>query len=787
MAGRTGRGGTVRGGKKAKAVRKPEELAYEILTDAGYSEEAILAMSPEDRVALAERVRQEQSPEVAAQPAAAGGGAAESEVGALFDQLASTHNDFKELMGGATPDLSGAIGQLVKSGISPEVIGAEMGRRGVDVSQFLDGIETPAAPTPEAPPTNMAEGAAGPVTSADGSLPAVPAGGKYNNRRPLTPAEYGGDGETYSASTAQADEADLAAFRATASQALQDEQLMLDAGFTEQDIIDMPEDEYRQQVANLRQQSAPPPASTAEATAPAPATAPMAATEAFPSPRILAELEQLGYDPRTMSPEDMQSTYESLVEQGYIDPSYRVTPGPSGEMPDGVPADSPVVAGADEGAQVAAALRTPIMDAIVRASDPNAMPGAMPAPDPLQFLSGRTSLEDAYRLLSDAGIPDSVLSRMDDAQMVRMAEQARSPQAIAPTSGLTADATQPVATSPQQGILGGLRDQQVAAAERAVGDALFPPQYRQAAAESAVGDALFPPQYRQGPPVEAAATSPPQSPTAGLTDTATATPPPPPEAGPLEMPVAPNPYGPDIYTQLQMATMGGGGPVQTRFSPEVSAAAVDRTPAMEMPAGWSDIANDPNVQLSTGEMDPLPPAPQVMDVGAGIPGGVGAAGANVRWRDKDGTLNEGPPRQPGRFRSQVIDTLLGTRGDDGKGRLGLINPRTIKMFSEDGEGFGMLGKATRMATSPGALRTGAAIALLKYISQTGGIKGWGTAAKPIGQAIWDGTTPQEEPQDGDNVDYATNYKAALDRLSRPMSGRGSLAAPMVPNSDRPNR
>ena len=695
------------------------------------------------------------TPSTPATPAAPGAPAVTPN--SVFDALASTYKELEQITG-SPPDITRSIEKMLQDGMDPQEIVAGMSSRGVDVSPFMQGVAPPARAA-EVPPNNLPAPEAAPVEAvndlpepdAPTPVPAAPVGGEQKN---MFQRVY---------------------------------EALAEAGYSEDQIFEMSTEDSLSMAIRERPDKFPEFAAQQASTAPA-QTTPDANT-------VATEADDSAYE---LSPERMREIHaagadeQMLVDYGFTDDDirnmsdeqYRLTVedvkrqlGLTGEQPAAQP----------DAQQVADSLRTPIMDAIERASDPNAMPTPaadgvpMSIQDQIRMYSGMSRPEDAYKFLSNAGIPDSVLARMDDEQMVRMAAQARSQPTGSPTSGLTADATQPAAPSPQQGILRSLRDQQVAAAEAAVGDALFPPRLRQAAAEAAAGDALFPPQYRQGPPVEAAATT---QPTAGLVD-----------AGPLEMPTAANPYGSDIYTQLQMATFGPGMPVQTRFSPDVPPAPAP-TGRLEMPPGFESAADDPNVRLATQTVDAAPVPPQVMDVGANIQGGVAAAGAPVQWRNSDGTLNAGGgggggggPRGPRGER--IIRALLGTPAQgDQPARLGLISPELTNLFS--GADGGMAGKASRFLTNPRTLLTAAT---LKYLMNSkgglvgqGGIAGEGGALREAGKQVMYGSGEPGDQQDNDNVDYATNYRAALDRLSRPMSGRGqTLSLPMVPNNDRPSR
>lgn len=672
--------------------------------------------------------------------AVAGVSAQASSADSVFDALASTYKELEQITG-SPPDITRSIEKMLQDGMDPQEIVAGMSSRGVDVSPFLKDAAPPARAA-EAPPNNLPAPEAAPVEAVtdlpepDASTPA-PAGPAAGQQKDMFQRSY---------------------------------EALADAGYSEDQILDLSNEDMLAMAIRERPNLFPEfaPASTPEATPAAPvAPEPPAAPAA--DPRI-AQLQAMDFDTAAMSPEEIDLTYQSLVDQGFIQDAAAATPQPDAQ-------------------QVADSLRTPIMDAIERASDPNAMPGSPPAAGPIsiqeqiRMMSGQRPLEQAYRLLSDAGIPDEVLGRMSDEQLMRMAARANSP-----VEGLIATDAGTAAPAPQQSsILAKLRDQR--AAEASVGDALFPLQYRRAAAEAAAGDALFPPQYTQStpaPPTPApAATTPP---TAGLLDNAT---PAPLDAGPLEMPAAANPYGPDIYAQIQMATMGPGMPVQTRFSPDVTPAP-EPTGKLEMPPGFAQAANDPNVRLATETVAPAQAPPQVMDVGANIPGGVAAAGAPVQWRNSDGTLNAGSPSsRSSQLRSRVIDTLLGTaaRGYQ-PAKLGLLSPDWGKMFS--GADGGLVGRTSRFLTSPRTLLTAAT---LKYLMNSkgglvgqGGIAGEGGTLREAGKQLMYGSGEPGESQDNDNVDYATNYRAALERLSRPMSSQGQpLALPMVPNNDRPPR
>lgn len=680
----------------------------------------------------------------------------------VFDALASTYKELEQITG-SPPDITRSIEKMLQDGMDPQEIVAGMSSRGVDVSPFMQGVAPPARAA-EVPPNNLPAPEAAPVEAvtdmpepdAPTPVPAAPVGGEQKN---MFQRVY---------------------------------EALADAGYSEDQILDLSNEDALAMAIRERPNLFPEFAAQQASTAPA-QTTPDANT-------VATEADDSAYE---LSPERMREIVaagadeQMLVDYGFTDDDirnmsdeqYRLTVedvkrqlGLTGEQ----------TAAQPDAQQVADSLRAPIMDAIERASDPSAMPGSPPAAGPtsiqdqLRMFSGQTRIEDAYRILSNAGIPDEVLGRMSDEQMLRMAARAGNP-----IEGLTA--TGAGAPAPQQSsILERLRDQR--AAEASVGDALFPPEYRRAAAEAAVGDALFPPEYTQAPASPAppapaqAATTPP---TAGLLDNAAAAPGTPPDAGPLEMPTSPNPYGPDIYTQLQMATMGPGMPVQTRFSPDVPAAP-EPTGALEMPPGFAAAANDPNIRLATQSVGAAPAPPQVMDVGANVPGGVAAAGAPVQWRNVDGTLNSGsPPSRSSQFRSRVIDTLLGTAAQGNQpAKLGLISPEWEKMFS--GADGGMVGRTSRFLTNPRTLLTAAT---LKYLMSSkgglvgqGGIAGEGGALREAGKQVMYGSGEPGDQQDNDNVDYATNYKAALDRLSRPMSGRGqTLSLPMVPNNDRPSR
>ncbi len=681
-----------------------------------------------------------------------------SSTDSVFDALASTYKELEQITG-SPPNITRSIEKMLQDGMDPQAIVAGMSSRGVDVSPFLKDAAPPAGAV-EAPPNNLPAPEAAPVEAVtdlpepDAPTPA-PAAPAASQQKDMFQRSY---------------------------------EALADAGYSEDQILDMSNEDMLATAIRERPNLFP---EFAQQTNAAPAqTTPDANT-------VATEADDSAYE---LSPERMREIHaagadeQMLVDYGFTDDDirnmsdeqYRLTV-EDVKRQLGLTAEQP--AAQPDAQQVADSVRTPIMDAIERASDPNAMSGSPPAAGPIsiqdqiRMMSGQNPLEQAYRILSDAGIPDEVLGRMSDEQLVRMAARASSP-----VEGLTATDAGTAAPAPQQSsILANLRDQR--AAEASVGDALFPLQYRRAAAEAAVGDALFPPQYTQStpaPPTPApAATTPP---TAGLLDNAT---PAPLDAGPLEMPAAANPYGPDIYAQIQMATMGPGMPVQTRFSPDVTPAP-EPTGRLEMPPGFAQAANDPNVRLATETVAPAQAPPQVMDVGANIPGGVAAAGAPVQWRNSDGTLNAGPPpSRSSQLRSRVIDTLLGTAAQgDQPAKLGLISPEWEKMFS--GADGGLVGRTSRFLTSPRTLLTAAT---LKYLMNSkgglvgqGGIAGEGGTLREAGKQLMYGSGEPGESQDNDNVDYATNYRAALERLSRPMSSQGQpLALPMVPNNDRPPR
>lgn len=732
-----------KGGKVAAPAKDMGQRVYEVLAEAGYSQDQILEMDQQDALSLAIREKPDAFPEYAeqAQPnadpaaaAAAGaapGPAAPSDPGNPFDSLAADYHEIMQLTG-APPDLEDAINLMVQGGMDPQVVAAELTNRGVDVSPFLKDAAPPAG-APEAPPNNLPAPEAAPVES----------------------------------------------------------------------VTDMPEP---------------------DATAPAPAVTPAepepVVAQADADPRI-AQLQAMDFDTDTMSPEAIDLTYQSLKDQGYIQDPSATTPQPDAQ-------------------QVADSLRTPIMDAIERASDPNAMPGqvAPSAQSPeaaflsslpnnyeqLRLLSGMTPTEAAYRHLSEMGVTDETLGRMRDEQIIAVSQRMRALQAGAPLSSLIGDADVPApAPQPQPTPVSRLADTGPSIAE-----ALFPPESRLASAGPAIAEALFPQRNNPASPAppapEPAATT---QPTARLLDNASAaerTPasfaaemasgkkiespediqffqnnaaeieaalrqmasPAPQADGPLEMPTSPNPYGPDIYTQLQMATFGPDKSVQVRYSPDVPPMESSATPRVELPPGYDAILNDPSIQLNTPVFSPLPPAPPVLDVGAGVPGGVAGAAPPPPGGGGGGGGRGG----------RIIRALMGTPAQEGKeATLGLVHPQTLQMFSgEDGKGFGMVGKASRAITSPMALRLATLAALGKYISGTkggligqGGVAGPGGMAYEAGKSLMYGTGEQDNSQDNDNVDYMTNYRAALDRLSRPMDPDLPLSRPMVPNRDRPQR
>lgn len=688
--------------------------------------------------------------------AASGTSAAQSAVSAQIDDLAHSIAYVRDLTG-QMPDMSDALQKMVNSGVDPSIIVTELRNRGIDVSDQMPAGVTPAA---EAPPNNLPPEGQGAVESVNN----LPEPGETAPAAPAAPA------------AAPLPPPVVRAFG-----------VLNRAGMSDADIMGMTPDE-RVALAITREPdkfpdlsqaaAAATPAATPAAAQAAPMAAPMAAAEPFPSPRHLKELEDAGFDPSSMSPEEMQATYESLVEQGYI----QNTAAPAAPE-----------ATADEGQQVAAALRTPIMDTIERASDPNNQPG-MPPPQreplpvetdrdrQLRMMAGQSPAEVAYRFLSDAGISDNVLGQMNDDSLIRLAAQLRGPRSpAAPLAGLSATtpAIAPAAT-PADRLLAGLRE---IAREAA---ATVQPQ----------SPAQPSPAPRGAPWPPPSATTPPPTPTSGLTDnTAAAAPvapsPPPLEVDALEMPRASNPYGSDIYMQLAMAAGMPGGNVQTRFSPGVVGAEPNATPAMQIPQGWESMASDPSVQMNLGSPGAPRDIPQTLDTGAFVPGGVGPSSPPPGPRGPRG----------GGTRSRVIDALLGRAASgDQPAKLGYISPEWSKMLSsEDG---GLLGRVSRFATSPRTLLTAAT---LKYLagSEGGlfgekGVLGEGGVARGVGNKVLFGRGEEEEQQQGDmqqmpgqpyQVRPITSIEEARRRLALPMKMNNGMMQnqEMVPQMDRPAR
>lgn len=160
MATRTGRGGTVRGGKKAgKGADAPQQV---------------------------EAAQPKAGGEGGAPAAAAAGGGGNDPLQGAFDGLADAYNSIMKLTadedgnGGQPPDISEALAAFVTSGVSKDQILAGMSARGIDVSQTLAAIpdsspKAPAAPeAPQAePPTNMGKDDLAPV-EATNNLPEPP-------------------------------------------------------------------------------------------------------------------------------------------------------------------------------------------------------------------------------------------------------------------------------------------------------------------------------------------------------------------------------------------------------------------------------------------------------------------------------------------------------------------------------------------------------------------------------------------------------------------------------------
>lgn len=705
MAAKTGRGGTVRGRKGGKGGKANADSTQAV--DAG------------------------GAPRVPADAAAPAGGSVES---AMFDQIAQAHNDIMAMTGGIPPDLTGAVNKLVEQGFSPDTIASEMKARNVDVSQFLQNV-TPTAPA-DVPPTNMGADSLRPVEPVD-SLP--------DPDSPVTAAP--------AATPASKDTPFDRAYRALA-----------EARYTEDQILAMTPDEMMRTAARENPAAFP---EYAQSKSPAPdAAAPTERTAADLSPEELQKLQDFDLTDEQIAGLRGQQLEDTLADIAKWEEKNGTTVGESraamlrsafaepAAEPD--PAAAPARTGplADN---EQAALRAQLGDdfnadgmdpndlqAMLRIMRQRAQKGLGPT-SVLSALREPSASEVAYNTLAQRGLPDSVLSRMTEQQMMEMA-----------------GTLPPLPPAPAASPVGRL-------VEPAQQPAPAPAQMAQQAPASPAP-----------PPPEPAATT---SPVAGLSDAARVLSE---EPEALDMPPGPaprpNPYGSDIYTQLANATMGGR--VDTRFSPEV--AGVEPQPPSIVLQRNDAAATGPNVQVNLPQFTPNPIPPQVMDVGAGVPGGVGEARAPVQWRNEDGILNGAPQSAAagGATGGRIIRALMGTPAQgDTPAQLGLLHPAWGQMFS--GQDGGLVGKAARFVSAPRTLATAATI---KFLTSNGGLIGQGGVAKQLANAVLYGTQGNQQDSQQGTPDYANNYEAALRRLSQPMSGpKQDLAPPMVPNYDRPTR
>jgi hypothetical protein len=660
----------------------------------------------------------------------------------MFDQIAQAHQEITKLTGGIPPDLTGAVTKLVEQGFAPAQITAEMSARGVDVSQFVQNV-TPTATAAE-PPTNMGAGDLAPVEGGTTNLPEPTTQGAVN---PATPKAAAAPAATPASKDTPFDRA----YKALA-----------EVGYTEDQILEMTPDDMMRTAE--RENPAAFPELVAK-TAPA-ATAPAAPPLAGFLDDVALMKQKYGFTDEQIDqmPADEIADTAAQIRKEIADAAEAEA------APESTVADSAVVAPVQQQPAAQgpladneqAALRAQFGDDFnVDAMDPNDLQATlrimrqrvkqgMGPTGVLSALREPSPTEVAYQLLSQR-LPDSVLSRMTDQQMMEMA-----------------GTLPPLPPAPAASPVGRL-------VEPAPQPAPAPAQVAQQAPASPAP-----------PPPEPAATT---SPVAGLSDAAQVLsdgPGPlemPAEPAPLNMPADANPYAGDIYMQLAQAA-GMGGQVRSQFSPDVVGR--EAPPPQTVNPQFAAGTAGPNMQVNLGSYVPSGGAPGVMDVGAYVPGGVGPATVRTQWRDEGGNLNTAPQQAAagGATGGRIIRALMGTPAQgDTPAQLGLLNPAWGQMFS--GQDGGMVGKVSRFATSPRTLMTAATI---KYLMSNGGLVGQGSPAKEFAGAVMYGTQGNQQDSQQGTTDYANNYEAALRRLSQPMSGpKQDLAPPMVPNYDRPQR